>query len=141
MGDVYQVKDMSLPAIENAEHIDPATTGDNIAAKKVAPYVWNGSTWVRAPSSGSILPSTLVNNQQTVTGTATALPSGALTVGVIFEALSTNTVSIFVGGSGVTTSTGIELQPGGALSAAVSNTNLLYVICASGSPVITWLGS
>jgi hypothetical protein len=44
---------MSLPAIENAEHIDPATTGDNIAAKKVASYGWNGATWGRQPLSGA----------------------------------------------------------------------------------------
>jgi hypothetical protein len=42
---------MSLPAIENAEHIDPATTGDNIAAKKVAPYQWDGANWQRPPAS------------------------------------------------------------------------------------------
>jgi hypothetical protein len=38
-----------------SEHIGPDYTGDNISAKKVANYVWNGSTWERqAPSSGSI---------------------------------------------------------------------------------------
>lgn len=30
-----------------AEHIGPNDTGDNIEAKRVAGYVWNGSTWER----------------------------------------------------------------------------------------------
>lgn len=87
------------------------------------------------------LPTTVINGHQTATGTATALATGALTQGVIFEGLSTNTVSIFVGGPSVTTSTGIELQPGAALSAAVADVSDLYIVCASSSPVITWLGS
>ncbi len=91
--------------------------------------------------TGGTLPSTLVNGQQTVTTTAAALPSKTLSQGVILESLSTNTVSIFIGDSSVTTSTGVELQVGAALSAAVSNLDVIYVICASSSPVITWLGS
>lgn len=87
------------------------------------------------------LPTALVNNQQTVTTSAVALTSGALTEGVILESLSTNTVSIFVGGAGVTTSTGIELQPGASLGVAIDDVSKIYVRCASGSPVVTWLGS
>ena len=30
-----------------AEHIGPDYTGDNISAKKVANYAWNGSSWER----------------------------------------------------------------------------------------------
>lgn len=98
--------------------------------------------------SGSSLPSTVVNGQQTVTGTATALPSQALTNGVLIENLSTNSggnaVSVFIGSSSVTatgSTGGYELQVGATTSAAVANTNGLYVICASGSPIITWIGS
>lgn len=37
-----------------AEHIGPEYTGDNISAKKVANYVWNGTDWERAtPAGGS----------------------------------------------------------------------------------------
>lgn len=87
------------------------------------------------------LPTALVNGQQTVTTSAVALPSGALTEGVIVEALSTNTLSVFVGGTGVTTSTGYELQPGASVGIAVDNASRIYVRCASGSPVVTWVGS
>lgn len=87
------------------------------------------------------LPTTLVNGQQTVTTSPVALPLGVLTQGVILESLSTNTVSIFVGGAGVTTGTGIELLPGGMLGVAIADTSDIYVICGSTSPIITWLGS
>lgn len=30
-----------------AEHIGPTDTGDNIEAKRVAGYVWNGTSWER----------------------------------------------------------------------------------------------
>lgn len=41
-------------SITQSEHISPTKTGDNIEAKRVANYVWNGSTWERAaPASGS----------------------------------------------------------------------------------------
>jgi hypothetical protein len=32
-----------------AEHIGPDYTGDNISAKKVAGYQWDGTNWVRSP--------------------------------------------------------------------------------------------
>jgi hypothetical protein len=35
-------------SITQAEHISPDKTGDNIQAKRVVPYTWNGSTWERA---------------------------------------------------------------------------------------------
>ena len=36
-----------LPRITKAEHIGPDDTGDNIEAKRVALYQWDGSTWQR----------------------------------------------------------------------------------------------
>ena len=101
----------------------------------------NGALDVDVTINSPPLPSTIVYGQQTVTNVATALPNSALTQGVILESLSTNTVSIFIGDASVTASTGVELQVGAALSAAVSNLDVLYVICASSSPVISWLGS
>ena len=46
-------KALGLNHIENAEHIDPGTSGDNIAAKKVAGYAWDGTNWNRS-TGGSI---------------------------------------------------------------------------------------
>lgn len=100
-----------------------------------------GAIITEIDTSAGSLPGTIRNGQQTVTTGAVALPGGALTQGVVLESLSTNAVSIFVGSTAVTTSTGTELTPGSSISVAVNNTNVIYVICVSGSPVITWLGS
>lgn len=38
----------TIPRITRAEHIGPNDTGDNIEAKRVAEYVWNGTDWERS---------------------------------------------------------------------------------------------
>lgn len=43
--------DKNLVSLAAAEHIGPTETGDNIDAKKVAGYSWDGSNWVRTPST------------------------------------------------------------------------------------------
>jgi len=43
------------PSVDGAEHIGPQQTGDNVEAKRVAGYVWDGSAWQRA--SGGLVPS------------------------------------------------------------------------------------
>lgn len=40
------------PAIDGSEHLGPDSTGDNIEAKRVAGYVWNGTAWERQASTG-----------------------------------------------------------------------------------------
>lgn len=42
-------------SITQAEHISPAKTGDNIDAKRVANYNWNGSSWERQSVTGGLL--------------------------------------------------------------------------------------
>lgn len=37
----------TVPRVTLAEHIGPNSTGDNITAKKVANYVWDGTNWQR----------------------------------------------------------------------------------------------
>lgn len=39
----------TVPRITKAEHIGPNDTGDNIEAKRVVPYYWDGSNWQRQP--------------------------------------------------------------------------------------------
>lgn len=38
--------------IERAEHISPRKSGDNIQAKRVANYVWDGADWQRMTQPG-----------------------------------------------------------------------------------------
>lgn len=61
-----QQPDLSMESISKAEHLDPATTGDNIAARKVANYYWDGANWQR--QGQSILPGKdydFIDGQQT----------------------------------------------------------------------------
>lgn len=41
--------DFSAETVTRSEHIDPKTTFDNIQAKRVAPYNWDGNNWQRQP--------------------------------------------------------------------------------------------
>lgn len=94
-----------------------------------------------ATSSGG-LPTSGFSNQVTVGTTAVQLPSNVLTQGVIVQALSTNSVSIYLGFSNtVTTSTGSELVAGQATSVAVSNTNAIWAISGSASQKLCFIGS
>lgn len=94
-------------------------------------------------TEGGGLPSTFTVGQATVNASAAQIDSSSVSLvnGVIVQAMSTNTVSIFVGGSGVSDSTGFELQPGQATSLAVNNINLIYAICSTTSQGICWIGS
>jgi hypothetical protein len=90
---------------------------------------------------GTSVPTSILAGQQAVTATAAALPSNALTKGLCVEALSTNSISIFVGPSGVTTSTGIELPPKASYCPALSNSNELYVVASTTGASVTWSGN
>jgi hypothetical protein len=40
-----------VPRLTKAEHIGPDDTGDNINAKRVANYAFDGASWQRVPTS------------------------------------------------------------------------------------------
>ena len=86
-----------------------------------------GGTWTVGSNSAAVNV-----GQKTVNTTATQLSATSTvpTNGIIVKALSTNGASIFVGGSGVTTSTGYELVPGESVS-FTCNLNTLYIISAA----------
>lgn len=85
--------------------------------------------------------SAVVNvGQKTVNTTAVQISASSTipTNGIIIRNLSTSAASIFVGGSGVTTSNGFELVPGEATS-FTCNLNTLYIIsAASTTDKICW---
>lgn len=89
------------------------------------------------------LPGTLVAFITTITtaGTRVQLGSNSLSQGVVIEAPSTNTGSIYVGGSAVSSSSyGAELQPGQSVGLAVNNTNLAWVDTATNGNKVAVLG-
>jgi len=57
---------------------------------------------------------------------------------IIVQALSGNKASVFVGGSGITTSTGVELVPSQPFPFFVANITDLYVIGANNTDGVCW---
>lgn len=80
-------------------------------------------------------PAVLYSGQVVAGAEAVVLGSQALTSGVTLTALSTNSSSLFVGPSGVTNLTGIELKPGNSLTLAISNLNLVYFAGTAGEKI------
>jgi hypothetical protein len=72
----------------------------------------------------------LVQFTQSVTASAVALSSNA-THTFCIRALPANSLTVYIGLSGVTTSTGYPLQAGEFVCPQLSNTNLVYVISTS----------
>jgi hypothetical protein len=74
------------------------------------------------------------------TGTAEAVVSATPTIlatqGVVIQALSTNSVSVYVGPSGVTTSNGIELQAGRDITIPCRDPYDIFVISGSASQAV-----
>ncbi len=145
-------KMLGLNDIENAEHIGADTTGDNITAKKVASYQWDGENWQRASTTQSIsgsvtvstsTPTAVVAFKTTVTTAGTRVQLGSNVIsGVILEAPSTNSGLIYVGGSNVSSTVfGAELQPGQSTSIAIDNTNKIYVDSSVNGDKVAALGS
>jgi hypothetical protein len=106
-------------------------------AGNVTPVWTSFSSPLVPPATG---PSILAG-QQAVTASAAALASNSLSKGMCVEALSTNAISVFLGPSGVTTSTGIELAAGASFCPAVSNSNAIYVIASTTGASVTWSGN
>lgn len=93
---------------------------------------------------GSSTSATLYTGQATVNTTQVQVSgtSHALTNGIVIKAPSTNSAPIYVGLTGVTTTTGDVLEAGESRGYALNNTNLLYIIsAASTTDKVTWSGN
>jgi hypothetical protein len=83
---------------------------------------------------------TIYNNTKTVpTGTAEAIASSQAIHSVTVKALSTNTVAVYVGATGVTTSSGFELLAGESITLDVSNLASVFCISGTSSQVIRYI--
>ena len=82
-----------------------------------------------------------VNIGQTTSAVTAVQLSASSTVptnGLIIQALSTNTASVFIGNSGVTTANGFELTAGSSVTISPSNINLVYVIGTNATDKVCW---
>jgi hypothetical protein len=77
--------------------------------------------------------------QQTSNTSAVQLSSSSTvpTNGIIVEALAGNAAVVYIGGSGVTTSTGFQLSAGQSIS-FTCNLNTLYVIGSNNTDKVCW---
>lgn len=95
---------------------------------------------VRAQTSGTIIQ---FQAKIASTGTAVALPANRLTSGLICMAVTSNAAPITIGTASVTNTTngtgnGAIIQPGAGWSAAVNNSNLIYINGTTGDIVSCW---
>jgi len=98
--------------------------------------------------TGGALPSSVIAGQTKVStaGTAVQLPSNALVNGLVICALTTNTGTGTIGGSGVTntidgTGNGDVLVAGQCKSFAVNNSNVLYVNGTANNTAFSFSGN
>lgn len=81
----------------------------------------------------------IYSGQQAVTGTATALANQPLKTFCI-KALHANTSIVYIGPSGVTSGTGMELTADQSWCANIDNANRVFIIGTSGANV-SWIGT
>lgn len=80
----------------------------------------------------------ITTGQFPVTTTAAQLPNQPALY-IILQAAKANTVPVYVGQAGVTDSTGLEIEAGGApLVIPLANLNLLYAV-ASADVILSWM--
>jgi len=76
--------------------------------------------------------------QQAVTATATVV--SGISYGIVcIKALSTNVISVFIGGPGVTTSTGFELTATQVPYCATVNKSPFYVVASATGASVSWV--
>jgi hypothetical protein len=113
----------------------------------IQPWLFNGTTYDRArgdATHGALVQqsgnSAVLSGQQAVTNAAVALASNA-SKNICVKALAGNTANVYIGPTGITIATGMELAAGDAYCGPVTNTNLLFVIAAAGGQSISWLAT
>lgn len=98
---------------------------------------------VQVTSSVSFTPTSLTTVLTGITSVTTAatrvnLPNNAI-ASITIKALPTNAGIIYVGGAGVTSSNGYQLQPGDAVSFDMSNSNAIWIDSSVSGEGVTWL--
>jgi hypothetical protein len=121
-----------------------ASTDRTTAAGPFSVRLSNGSSFITPTTPSDTQPvafatGTPFSGQQAVTASAAALPSNAARA-VCVKAASSNAISVYIGPSGVSTSTGLELEPGDKVCAPVANSNVLYVVASTTGASVSFMG-
>ena len=101
----------------------------------------NSMPVVLASDQTQTSPSSPFAFRQTCTASAVALPSNPASQGFRIMSLASNTGIAYIGPTGVTTTTGFPLYPGGYYDFKLSNTNLLYIVGSDTTQVVAITGS
>ena len=143
----------SLPSITIANTSFAAT--QSTASSLNATVVGTGTFAVQAAQSGTWSvslnnstntigfisnPTTIYSAQQTVTASAVALTSQALSNGLVIKAKSSNAGTVYVGPSTLTTANGYALAPGESISYGVTNASAVWIV-GTASDVVYITGS
>lgn len=97
--------------------------------------VTESGTWNVGTTAATVKVGQTTSAATAVQLSASSTPS---TNGILVQAISTNTASVFIGDATVTTSSGFELQPGQAVPFTASNITALYVIGSNTSDKVCW---
>lgn len=118
---------------------DPANTANINAAYVNA----NGQILTIGSSGGAAAsnPSSIISGQQATTTSAVALPSQALTNGIVITALANNVGTIYVGPAGVSNTTGYPLAPGASISYGVTNLSAISIIGINTTDKVAYTGN
>ena len=82
----------------------------------------------------------VASGQQAVTGTA-AVVTGITYGTVCVKALAANSINVYLGPAGVTTSTGMEMSAGNAYCSPAVNNLPFYVVASTTGASISWIVS
>ena len=126
----------------NSANAASNTTGAGLLG--VGNMIFDGTNWQKQTTTTAMgtvgTTSAVVNVGQQTSNTSAVQLSASSTVptnGIILQAIAANTGKIYLGGSGVTTSTGFELQAGQAIS-FTCNLNTIYVIGTNNTDKVCW---
>ena len=118
------------------------TTGTGLLG--VGNMIFDGTNWQKQTSTTAMgtvgTTSAVVNVGQQTSNTSAVQLSASSTVptnGIVIEALIANAAVVYIGGSGVTTSTGFQLSPGQSLT-LTCNLNTIYVIGSNATDKVCW---
>ncbi len=82
----------------------------------------------------------ILSGQQAVTNAAVALATNTIK-NICVKALDGNTAVVFVGPTGITTATGMELGAGESYCTGLTNSNLMFVIATAGGQSVSWVAT
>ena len=80
----------------------------------------------------------VTSGQTVIANTATLITTGVVGASWLHLHASGNT-QIYIGGAGVTTTTGLELHKGNTVTVWLPESGKLYGVVASGTETVTWL--